>query len=98
MLSILTIDRGSIRGIIPAVILNYIKKRLQKRKGGKNVTLADYFDMIVCTSARGIVTYFYLLPPKERQDLYSRYPAKDAVELYTRKGKEILGVDIKKCN
>jgi patatin-like phospholipase/acyl hydrolase len=90
MINILSIDGGGIRGIIPAVILNYIEERLQERKGDKNTTLADCFDMIAGTSTGGILTCFYLLPPNEGQDLHSRYPAKDAVELYTRRGKEIF--------
>jgi patatin-like phospholipase/acyl hydrolase len=90
MYKILTIDGGGIRGIIPAVILNYIEERLRVCAGDENVTLADYFDMIAGTSTGGILTCFYLLPPKEGQALHSRYPAKEGVELYTRRGKEIF--------
>jgi patatin-like phospholipase/acyl hydrolase len=87
---ILTIDGGGIRGIIPAVILHYLEERLQQRTGDKNVTIADYFDMIAGTSTGGILTCFYLLPPAAGQALHSRYPAKDAVDLYTKRGKEIF--------
>jgi patatin-like phospholipase/acyl hydrolase len=90
MLKILSIDGGGIRGIIPAVILNYMEERLQERTGDKNVTIADYFDMIAGTSTGGILGCFYLLPPAEGQELHSRYPAKDAVDLYTRRGREIF--------
>jgi patatin-like phospholipase/acyl hydrolase len=90
MYKILTIDGGGIRGIIPAVILNYLEESLQKRTGDKNVTIADYFDMIAGTSTGGILTCFYLLPPAAGQALHSRYPAKDAVDLYTKRGKEIF--------
>jgi patatin-like phospholipase/acyl hydrolase len=89
-INILSIDGGGIRGIIPAVILNYIEERLRARTGDKNTTLADYFDMIAGTSTGGILTCFYLLPPQEGHPLHSRYPAKDAVDLYTKRGKEIF--------
>ena len=39
---ILSIDGGGIRGIIPAVILNYIEKGLQRQSGNPNATLSDF--------------------------------------------------------
>jgi hypothetical protein len=68
----LSIDGGGIRGIIPAVKLNYIEEGLQRKTGDNypslvgtkqsKVVLSDYFDMIAGTSAGGILTCFYLLP------------------------------------
>ena len=57
---ILSIDGGGIRGIIPAVILNYIEKGLQRQSGNPNATLADYFDLVAGTSTGGILACFYL--------------------------------------
>jgi patatin-like phospholipase/acyl hydrolase len=89
--TILSIDGGGIRGIIPTVILEYIEKNLQKKTGNSNVTLADYFDMIAGTSTGGILTCFYLLPPAdETNGIHSRYLAEDAVRLYVENGKEIF--------
>ena len=51
---ILSIDGGGIRGIIPAVILDYIEKGLQSQSGDPNATLADYFDLVAGTSTGGI--------------------------------------------
>ncbi|MEG2071077.1 MAG: patatin-like phospholipase family protein, partial [Bacteroidales bacterium] len=87
---ILTIDGGGIRGIIPAVILNYMEEEIQKRTGNANATLADYFEMIAGTSTGGILTCFYLLPAKDGDLKKSRYFAREAIELYKKYGKTIF--------
>ncbi|MDR3246356.1 MAG: patatin-like phospholipase family protein, partial [Prevotellaceae bacterium] len=69
--TILSIDGGGIRGIIPAVILNYIEEGLQRKTGDNKVVLSDYFDMIAGTSTGGILACFYLLP--------DNLPARDAI-------------------
>ena len=61
---ILTIDGGGIKGIIPAVILKDLERRLQEKTNNPNATLADFFDMIAGTSTGGILTVLYLLPAK----------------------------------
>ncbi len=88
--TILSIDGGGIRGIIPAVILNYIEKGLQSRSGDKNATLADYFDLMAGTSTGGILTCYYLLPPIPGQECHSRYFAREAIDVYAEQGKEIF--------
>ena len=90
MIRILSIDGGGVRGIIPAVILNYIEKGLQRRTDNPNVTLADYFDLVAGTSTGGILTCFYLLPPATGQKCHSRYFAADAIDMYARHGKDIF--------
>ena len=87
---ILSIDGGGIRGIIPAVILNYIEKGLQRQSGDANVTIADYFDLVAGTSTGGILACYYLLPPLPGQGCHSRYFASDAVDMYARHGKNIF--------
>ncbi len=88
--NILSIDGGGIRGIIPAVILNYIEKRLQLLTGDKNVTLADYFDLVAGTSTGGILACYYLLPPAPGQECHSKYFASEAIDVYAKYGKEIF--------
>jgi len=88
--TILSIDGGGIRGLIPAVILNYIEKRLQLQTHNPNATLADYFDLIAGTSAGGILACYYLLPPVPGQERHSRYDASEAVDMYANFGKEIF--------
>ncbi|MDR3297407.1 MAG: patatin-like phospholipase family protein, partial [Prevotellaceae bacterium] len=80
--TILSIDGGGIRGIIPAVILSYIEECLQRKTGNSKVVLSDYFDMMAGTSTGGILTCFYLLP--------EGLPAKDAVGFYAQYGKSIF--------
>ncbi|MDR1672698.1 MAG: patatin-like phospholipase family protein [Bacteroidales bacterium] len=90
MYRILSIDGGGIRGLIPAVILAYMEEQLQARTGDPNATIADFFDMIAGTSTGGILTCFYLMPPEKEQSLHSRYPARDAVDIYAKRGREIF--------
>jgi patatin-like phospholipase/acyl hydrolase len=80
--TILSIDGGGIRGIIPAVILEHLEKRLQEMTGKPDARLADFFDMIAGTSTGGILSCFYLHP--------GRQAAGQAVDLYAGKGKSIF--------
>ena len=85
--TILSIDGGGIRGIIPAVVLGYIEKKLQRESGNVNATLADYFDLVAGTSTGGILACYYLLPPKSE---HGNYFANGAIDLYVRHGKDIF--------
>ncbi len=89
-INILSIDGGGIRGIIPAVVLDYIEQGLQRKSNNPNVTLADYFDLIAGTSTGGILACFYLLPPDDLQFAHSKYYAKDAIRIYAEYGKKIF--------
>ncbi|EOY10975.1 Phospholipase A 2A, IIA,PLA2A isoform 2 [Theobroma cacao] len=53
--TILSIDGGGVRGIIPATILAFLESELQKLDG-KEARIADYFDFIAGTSTGGLVT------------------------------------------
>ena len=86
-MNILSIDGGGIRGIIPAVILNYIEKGLQRQSGNPNATLADYFDLIAGTSTGGILACFYLMPPNSSNSCYF---ASEAIDMYATRGAEIF--------
>ena len=88
--SILSIDGGGIRGIIPAVILNHIEKRLQQHSGNPNATLADYFDLVAGTSTGGILVCYYILPPEPGEERHSRYFASEAIDMYVNYGREIF--------
>ena len=79
---ILSIDGGGIRGIIPAVVLEYVEQKLKEKSGNPDAVLHDYFDMIAGTSTGGILTCFYLHP--------ARFPAEQAIDLYVNKGSEIF--------
>ena len=96
MIRILTIDGGGIRGIIPAVILDYIERGIQRKTSNKNACLADYFDLIAGTSTGGILTCFYLLPSASKEGLHSKYPASEAIHLYANHGKDIFNPKVNK--
>lgn len=85
-IKVLSIDGGGIRGIIPGTILNYIETEIQRLKGD-DVRLADYFDLIACTSTGGILTCCYLIPDENGK---SKYTAKYALDIYLDKGAHIF--------
>ncbi|KAA0045870.1 hypothetical protein IC582_024835 [Cucumis melo] len=78
--TILSIDGGGIRGIIPGVILKFLEFVLQKLDG-EDARIADYFDVIAGTSTGGLVATMLTAPNKNnhKQPLYA---AKDIVSFY----------------
>ncbi|EAY83441.1 hypothetical protein OsI_38653 [Oryza sativa Indica Group] len=64
--TVLTIDGGGIRGIIPGKVLEFLETELQ-RLDGPEARLADYFDYIAGTSTGGLITAM-LATPKEDGD------------------------------
>lgn len=91
---ILSIDGGGIRGVIPAIIMQYVEEELIKRTGNPDARIADYFDMIVGTSTGAILGCFYLVPNESGKPT-SKFTAKQALELYSEKGSNIFN-DAKK--
>ncbi|XVF06376.1 hypothetical protein REPUB_Repub06bG0042900 [Reevesia pubescens] len=55
VITVLSIDGGGVRGLIPATILAFLESEL-KRQDGENARIADYFDFIAGTSTGGLVT------------------------------------------
>jgi patatin-like phospholipase/acyl hydrolase len=63
-LTILSIDGGGVRGIIPAEILKVLEDYLKNREGqntGEHY-LWEYFDMIAGTSSGGLITAMITTP------------------------------------
>ena len=89
---ILSIDGGGIRGIIPAVVLEYVEEKIKKITNNPNARIADCFDLIAGTSTGGILTCIYLTPhPEKSQDLpSSKYSASKALEFYVKNGYKIF--------
>ncbi|XP_073262665.1 patatin-2-Kuras 1-like [Populus alba] len=56
VITILSIDGGGVRGIIPSEVLGYLESILQGLENNKNVRIADYFDFIAGTSTGGLIT------------------------------------------
>ncbi|CAH9122431.1 unnamed protein product [Cuscuta epithymum] len=62
VISILAIDGGGVRGIIPGTILAFLEAQLQKIEGNPKARIADYFDVIAGTSTGGLVTAMLTTP------------------------------------
>lgn len=78
LITILSIDGGGVRGIIPSVILDFLETELQKLDG-ENARLADYFDVIAGTSTGGLVTAMLTTPNEEGRPIFA---AKDVKDFY----------------
>ncbi|XP_057497236.1 patatin-like protein 2 [Actinidia eriantha] len=86
MLTVLSIDGGGIRGIIPGTILDFLESKLQELDGA-DARIADYFDVIAGTSTGGLVTTMLAAPDKNNRPLYS---AKEINDFYKNHCPEIF--------
>lgn len=78
-ITVLSIDGGGVRGIIPGVILAYLESQLQEIDG-EDARIADYFDVIAGTSTGGLITTMLAAPnPTDNRPLFS---AKEIVPFY----------------
>ncbi|KAK7352394.1 hypothetical protein VNO80_17814 [Phaseolus coccineus] len=78
LVTILSIDGGGIRAIIPATILAFLEAQLQELDG-EDARLADYFDVIAGTSTGGLVTAMLSAPNDRQRPLFA---AKDIRPFY----------------
>ncbi|KAI3513136.1 hypothetical protein L1887_20462 [Cichorium endivia] len=78
LITILSIDGGGVRGIIPSVILEFLETELQKLDG-ENARLVDYFDVIAGTSTGGLVTAMLTTPGEDNRPIFA---AKDVKDFY----------------
>ncbi|GFY85272.1 phospholipase A 2A [Actinidia rufa] len=86
-ITVLSIDGGGIRGIIPGVILGFLESELQKLDG-EDARIADYFDVIAGTSTGGLVTAMLTAPDKENgRPLFA---AKDIKDFYLENSPKIF--------
>ncbi|TYG63302.1 hypothetical protein ES288_D06G018800v1 [Gossypium darwinii] len=76
--TVLSIDGGGIRGIIPGIILGFLESELQKLDS-EDARLADYFDVIAGTSTGGLVTAMLTCPNDKNRPLFA---AKDIKNFY----------------
>ena len=90
--TVLCIDGGGIRGIIPAVILANIERQMKKRlpddSDKDQLRIADFFDLIAGTSTGGIIALALTKPDDSRER--PKYTAKKLVDLYLNEGKNIF--------
>ncbi|KAL5982416.1 Proteolipid protein 2 [Asimina triloba] len=78
LITILSIDGGGIRGIIPATILSFLESQLQELDG-EDARIADYFDVIAGTSTGGLMTAMLTAPNEKGRPLFA---AKDIKAFY----------------
>lgn len=78
LVTVLSIDGGGIRGIIPGTLLFFLETKLQELDGA-DARLADYFDVVAGTSTGGLVTAMITAPGSQNRPLYS---AKDISSFY----------------
>ncbi|XP_023908425.1 patatin-like protein 2 [Quercus suber] len=86
MVTVLALDGGGIRGIIPSVILGFLESKLQELDG-PNARIADYFDIIAGTSTGGLVTTMLTAPNQGNRPLYA---AKDITNFYLEESPKIF--------
>ncbi|KAI4375028.1 hypothetical protein MLD38_012946 [Melastoma candidum] len=77
-ITILCIDGGGIRGVIPGVILGFLESELQKLDG-EDACIADYFDIIAGTSTGGLIAAMLAAPNKNNRPLYG---GRDITDFY----------------
>ncbi|CAL2269555.1 unnamed protein product [Prunus armeniaca] len=66
--TILSIDGGGVRGLIPATILAFLESEL-KTLDAKDARVANYFDVVAGTSTGGLVTAMLTTPNGENRPL-----------------------------
>ncbi|KAF2283689.1 hypothetical protein GH714_013949 [Hevea brasiliensis] len=77
-ITVLSIDGGGIRGIIPGIILASLESKLQDLDG-PDARIADYFDIIAGTSTGGLITTMLTAPNEDKKPIYQ---AKDIKDFY----------------
>ncbi|XP_030444508.2 patatin-like protein 1 [Syzygium oleosum] len=80
LITILSIDGGGVRGIIPGVILDYLEAQLQELDG-EGARLADYFDVIAGTSTGALIAAMLAAPNADKRPLFA---AKEIVPFYLK--------------
>ncbi|XP_023007052.1 patatin-like protein 2 [Cucurbita maxima] len=86
MTTILSIDGGGIRGIIPSTILAFFESKLQELDG-PDARIADYFDLIAGTSTGGLIAAMLTAPNKDKKPLYA---AKDLTNFFLEHSPKIF--------
>ncbi|XP_066336288.1 patatin-like protein 2 isoform X2 [Miscanthus floridulus] len=86
LVTVLSIDGGGIRGLIPATIIACLEKKLQDLDG-PDARIADYFDVIAGTSTGALITSMLAAPDENRRPLFA---AKDISKFYLENGPKIF--------
>ncbi|XAR48325.1 hypothetical protein NMG60_11031100 [Bertholletia excelsa] len=87
LVTVLSIDRGGIKGIIPAVILKYLQTALQKKD--PNARIANHFDVVAWTSTGGLMTDMFTTPDPNNSN-HPLFAAEEKIEFYKDEGPHIF--------
>ncbi|WVZ16608.1 hypothetical protein V8G54_009590 [Vigna mungo] len=87
VLTVLSIDGGGIRGILPATVLDYLDKALKAKD--PNADLAHYFDVIGGSSTGGLITAM-LATPSPHDPTRAAFTPAQIVEFYKQNGPHIF--------
>ncbi|KAH7543295.1 hypothetical protein FEM48_Zijuj02G0169200 [Ziziphus jujuba var. spinosa] len=92
VITILSIDGGGVRGIIPSVILEFLEKELQSLDEDPNARIKDYFDYIAGTSTGGLITAMLTAPksPTRDKENLPLCAAKEITDFYLQESKTIF--------
>ncbi|CAL5005727.1 unnamed protein product [Urochloa decumbens] len=83
IVTVLSIDGGGVRGIIPGTILAFLEEKLQELDNRPDARIADYFDVIAGTSTGGLVTAMLTAPSPDDKNR-PLFAAKDINEFYLK--------------
>lgn len=86
---VLTIDGGGILGIVPAMILQALERKIRHHANDPDAKIVDYFDFVAGTSTGGIIAALLLMPDKQ-DPKRPRYSTTDIVGFYRDKGPDIF--------
>ncbi|KAK9265472.1 hypothetical protein L1049_007375 [Liquidambar formosana] len=88
LITVLSIDVGGVRGIIPAAILEFLEEQLQDAR------IAEYFDVIAGTSTGSIIAAMLTAPDNKKQPSHheTKKPvtASDIVNFYMEESENIF--------
>ncbi|WVZ16798.1 hypothetical protein V8G54_009780 [Vigna mungo] len=87
IITVLSIDGGGIKGILPATVLDYLDKALKAKD--PNADLAHYFDVIGGTSTGGLMTAM-LAAPSPHDPTRAAFTPAQIVEFYKQYGPHIF--------
>ncbi|KAG1342275.1 Patatin-like protein 2 [Cocos nucifera] len=96
MVTVLSIDGGGVRGIIPGTILAFLESKLQELDG-EDVRIADYFDVIAGTSTGGLVATMLAAPDENSRPLFAAkeindYYIENCPKIFPKSSNGILGL------
>lgn len=80
---ILSVDGGGIRGLISALTIAEIEKRLGE-KAGKEVRMADYFHLFAGTSTGGLIALALTSPKRLSADELASFYTEDGPQIFHR--------------